>query len=355
MRLTGLRITNFRNIGQAELDFQGARQFFCGSNGQGKTNLLEAIGMITAMRSFRTTKRLPLLRADEPHASIRANLELAGGKPIQVDIRLSRAVRKAFVDEAPFERFSDFIGNYPTVTLSSGDIQFLRGAPALRRRFFDLILSFGEPPYLEHLRKYHNTLKHRNALLKLDNPRPQLPAFDQLLAAQASAVTQLRRDAIRHFHGYLVHFYNMIAQSGKEVPSIAYIPSKAAESPSDFLGLYQTNLGRDLHAGTTTIGPHRDDFSFELNGYPAEEYASEGQQRALVLSLRFAQFAYFKEKSGTLPVLLADDILGELDPIRRERFWQAIDEETQLVATGTTLPDDPAPWQTFQVDNGTFS
>ena len=355
MRLTDLNITNFRNIGQAALSFEGTRQFFCGANGQGKTNLLEAIGMITAMRSFRTTKRLPLLRQEEPHASIGAQVELEPGTTTQIDVRLSRVARKAFVDETPVEKFSEFIGHYPTVTLSSEDIQLLRGAPSLRRRFFDLILSFGEPLYLDTLRKYHNTLKHRNALLKLEDPRPQLPAFDTQLAQQATTLVQLRRDALLQIQSHLARFYGGIAQSDTETPAILYEPSKATETAEDFSALLQTNLDRDIFSGTTNIGPHRDDYALQLNGNPALEYASEGQQRALVLALRFAQFTYFQEKSGTTPILLADDILGELDPARRERFWEAIPPDTQLVATGTSLPSDPEPWQAFHVDNGTFS
>ena len=114
-------------------------------------------------------------------------------------------------------------------------------------------------------------------------------------------------------------------------------------------------MERDIFSGSTTIGPHRDDFQFLLNEKPALEFASEGQQRAWVLSLRFAQFSYFKDKSGTIPILLADDILGELDPERKKRFWEAIDPKTQVIATGTSLPEDVEPWQTFSVQNGTFS
>lgn len=355
MRLNDLYISNFRNIGQATLPFEGNRHFFWGSNGQGKTNLLEAIGMITAMRSFRTTKRLPLLRQEDPNASVCAQVELKPGDNTQIDIRLSRVTRKAFVDEALVEKFSDFIGRFPTVTMSSEDIQLLRGAPSLRRRFFDLILSFGDPYYLGTLRKYHNTLKHRNALLKLDDPRPQLPAFDTLIAEQASVLTQLRKDTLLQFQDHLARFYNGISQNRSETPSIVYAPSKPAQSQGEFYSLLQANLDRDIYSGTTNIGPHRDDFTLQLNSNPALEYASEGQQRALVLSLRFAQFTYFQEKSGTAPILLADDILGELDPARRYRFWEAIPPDTQLIATGTSLPSDSEPWQTFQVDNGTFS
>ena len=355
MRLTYLSITNFRNIEHAELTFEDRRQFFCGSNGQGKTNLLESVGMISAMRSFRTTKRTPLIRHGEAHATIKAEIELKDAETTKVDIHLSRNLRKAFIDEAPVEKFSEFIGKFPTVILSSEDIQLLRGQPSLRRRFFDLILSFGEPEYLSTLQKYHHILKQRNALLKMDNPLPQLTAFDHQLANQASHLIHIRKEAILQFKKHLQKFYEQIAQNENEVPDLIYDPSRSSESPDDFMILLQHSLERDLHSGSTTIGPHRDDFPLLLNENLAVEFASEGQQRALVLALRFAQFSYFREKSGTTPILLADDILGELDPGRRERFWHAIAPETHLIATGTSLPDDRDPWQLFQVDHGHFS
>ena len=208
--------------------------------------------MITAMRSFRTTKRLPLLRQAQPHASIRAQVEMAQGERTQINVHLSRVSRKAFVDEAQIEKFSDFIGRFPTVTLSSEDIQLLRGSPSLRRRFFELVLSFGDPFYLETLRKYHNTLKHRNALLKLDDPRPQLPTFDTQLAGYASVLAKLRKIPSSNSKG-TTGFYNGIALADSETPSIFYSPSKPADS-EEFYSLLQANLDRDIYSGTTNIG-----------------------------------------------------------------------------------------------------
>ena len=310
--------------------------------------------MLTAMRSFRTMKRMPLIRFDQPNARIRTELVLDEHSSM-VDIHLSRVLRKAFVDEAPVEKFTDFLGKFPTVTFSSEDIQLLRGAPALRRRFFDLVLSFGEPFYLETLRKYHHTLKQRNALLKVANPYSQIAAFDQFLAAQACRLTQLRLELLEDFNQHLKMFYTKISDTLQETPDLKYSQYKPLHSEEDFLNSLKRHLERDLSSGSTSIGPHRDDYMFLLNDRPAFEYASEGQQRAWVLSLRFAQFSYFNEKSRTTPILLADDILGELDPARRERFWSAIPPDTQVIATGTSLPQDIVPWQTFAVQNGVFS
>ena len=358
MRLKHFRISNFRNIEKAEIVLEGYRHFFCGPNGQGKTNMLEAIGLLTAMRSFRTTKRLPLIREEQPHANVRAEVLMNGlddENSTQVDIHLSRVLRNARVDEAPIEKFSDFLGQFPTVVFSSEDIQLLRGSPSGRRRFFDLVLSFGDPRYLQSLRKYHKTLKQRNALLKFSDPYSQIPSFDQLLAPIAAHLIHLRVELLAELDQYLKNFYSKIADNPAEVPDLQYSQAKVARSEEEVLDLLQHNLERDISSGSTSHGPHRDDFLFLFNGKSAMEFASEGQQRAWVLSLRFAQYLYFREKSGTDPIILADDILGELDPERRKRFWKAIDPMTQVIATGTSLPDDAEPWQTFSVVNGTFA
>jgi len=358
MRLKHFRISNFRNIEKAEIFLEGYRHFFCGPNGQGKTNMLEAIGMLTAMRSFRTTKRMPLIRDEQPHANVRAFLlmnEFDDEKTTQVDIHLSRVLRNARVDEAPVEKFSDFLGQFPTVVFSSEDIQLLRGTPSGRRRFFDLVLSFGDSHYLDCLRKYHQTLKQRNALLKSSDPFSQIPSFDQLLAPIAAKLINLRLELLAEFNQHLKSFFTKLVETSVEVPDLQYSQTKMARSEDEFLYLLKNNLERDVFSGSTSLGPHRDDFLFLFNGKSAIEFASEGQQRAWVLSLRFAQYLYFREKSGTNPVILADDILGELDPARRQRFWNAIDPNTQVIATGTTFPEDRKPWQTFSVSNGKFA
>ncbi len=355
MRLNHIRLRDFRNIETADLRLEGNRQFLHGLNGQGKTNLLEAAGLLSAARSFRTHDIQPLIRHGQPLAAVFAETEAEDSPPSAVDIRLAKGRRTILVDEAPVDRYADFIGRYPTVTISSADIQLLRGAPGLRRRFVDLVLSFGQPEYLQALRTYHKALLERNALLKKEGADDQITAFDHVLAPQASILATLRKQVLGQLTDQFQAFYRQIARSDTETPDLRHKPSEPCESPQDFADLLRRNRERDRAARSTQAGPHRDDFVLLLNSHKAVDFASEGQQRALVLALRFAQFGYFREQSGTTPVILADDILGELDPARRQRFWDACDPDAQILATGTTLPDDTGPWQVFQANEGAFT
>jgi DNA replication and repair protein RecF len=142
-----------------------------------------------------------------------------------------------------------------------------------------------------------------------------------------------------------------------EAAGLAYAPDFAQPDEGAFAAMLAAGRERDGLLKTTQRGPHRDDLEFTLDGHPAREVASEGQQRSLVLALRLAQAAWFQERTGVPPVLLADDVLGELDPERRRRFWAALDPTLQIIATGTSLPDDAAlgHWQVFRVETGHFA
>jgi DNA replication and repair protein RecF len=142
----------------------------------------------------------------------------------------------------------------------------------------------------------------------------------------------------------------------REPAGLGYEPNFAEASAESLLARYESGRARDRQFRTTMAGPHRDDFHFTVKHTAAKDFASEGQQRSLVLALRLAQAAWFRAKSGVRPVLLADDVLGELDPARRRRFWQAIDPESQVIATGTHLPDaELGAWQVFEVVDGAVS
>ena len=354
MRLNNIRLVDFRNIELTDLALDDKRHFFCGANGQGKTNILEAAGLITALRSFRTTEIQPLIKQGQVSASVKSTVSLEKTSQSTIDIHLTRSGRKVLMDETPVERLNDIIGRYPTIAISSADIQLLRGAPSLRRRFFDLILSFGEPEYLMALKGYHKALRARNALIKNNGTDDEIDAFDHLLSTFAATIVQQRRNTLLQFQDIFQDFYHRIAESKTENPELCYKPSESPESPEEFAALLHRNRNKDKLYRTTQSGPHRDDFSFLLNGNKAASFASEGQQRALVLSLRFVQFEYFREKSNTMPVILADDILGELDPGRRRRFWDACNADAQIIATGTELPETTESWNVFKVLQGTF-
>jgi DNA replication and repair protein RecF len=254
-------------------------------------------------------------------------------------------------------RLSDHVGRFPTVVFSSQDLQLIRGAPALRRRWLDLTLSAMDAEYLRALQSYTRSLAERNSLLRRRDPRVagEIAAFDRTLAPAGARIIALRAERVVELAAELSRSYALLSE-GAEEATLSYVSALAGLGAEALLAALEAGRARDLQAGTTLTGPHRDDLRFGVAGADAADFASEGQQRSAMLALRLAQAAWFHKCSKVRPVLLADDVLGELDPGRRARFWAALDRESQVIATGTARPDpDLGEWQVFAVAGGTVS
>jgi DNA replication and repair protein RecF len=356
MRLRKITLRHFRNVGLASLEFSGRRQFVAGANGQGKTSLLEAAGFITALRSFRSMDNKLLIGHGQQLAAIACELEHERLGDTRLTIKLRPEGRELMCDGQRVVRLADHLGKFPTVVFSSQDLQLVRGSPAGRRRWLDLTLSAMDAAYLQALQTYTRALAERNSLLKLGRASDgELAAFEQVLAPAAAELIALRAEGLKALGAILKSAYAQLCEAA-EPAGLAYKPDFAEPSAEVLLARLEGGRARDRQFRTTIAGPHRDDFAFSVRGTAARDFASEGQQRSLVLALRLAQAAWFREKSVVRPVLLADDVLGELDPARRRRFWSAIDAESQVIATGTRLPDaELGAWQVFTAADGGFA
>ena len=353
MRLRKLSVHHFRNVGFAAVELVGRQQFLVGANGQGKTNLLEAIGFLTALRSFRSADNKVLIQHEQRDAAIACVVEHERLGETEVTIKVRPEGKEVWCDQTRITRLADYLGKFPTVVFSSQDIQLVRGSPTLRRRWLDLTLAAMDAAYLRVLQSYTRALADRNALLKTGRATAaELSAFEQALAPAAAELIALRAAGVRVLSATLQTAYAGLSD-GAEEATIAYQPNFGDATAEALLGRFEAGRARDTQFRTTLVGPHRDDLAFSVRGVAAKDFASEGQQRSAVLALRLAQTAWFREKSGVRPVLLADDVLGELDPARRRRFWTAIGGEAQVIATGTHLPDaDLGAWQVFDVQGG---
>lgn len=359
MHLRKLTLRHFRNVGFAALEFSGRQQFLLGANGQGKTNLLEAAGFITALRSFRTTDNKLLIGHGQTCAALACEVEHERQGATKLTIKLRHDGKEVWTDQERVTKMADYLGRFPTVVFSSQDMLLVRGSPALRRRWLDLTLAAMDATYFRALQTYTRALAERNALLKMGRAdEQQLGAFEQTLAPAAAELIARRRDGLAALGATMQRAYSHLCDE-VEPAGLAYQPNFEADSAEAILARLESGRARDQQFRSTLVGPHRDDFHFSVKKTAAKDFASEGQQRSLVLALRLAQAAWFKERSGVRPVLLADDVLGELDPVRRRRFWSAIDPESQVIATGTHLPTvgeradtEPAAWQVFEVADG---
>lgn len=355
MKLRGIRLQDFRNIATAALEFAGERIFLAGANGQGKTNLLEAIGYVSALRAFRPGDNRVLIREGAGEAALAFALEHERLGPSEVVVRIRPRGKEATFDGAPVRRLADCIGRFPTVLFASEDIHLVRGAPAVRRRWLDLHLASLDADYLSALQTFHRALEQRNQLLKRHAAVAELIAFEQQLAPAAAVLAVRRNDAVAQLATLTQASFAALTH-GADHAALQYAADASATDAAAWLALWEQQRGRDLQFGATQRGPHRDDLELHINGRAATFYGSEGQQRALVLALRFAQLRDARARTGIAPVVLADDVLGELDPVRRAQFWAAMDPDLQLFATGTSEPaaSNHETWQIVRVRAGAF-
>ena len=352
MRFLNLRLQNFRNVEFAELSLDAPRTFLLGTNGQGKSNLLEALGLVTALRSFRTQNMAALPRKDVGQYALVYSVEHEHQGETDIELYGGREGRKVLVDGESINRLGDFIGRFPVVPLSSGDLQLLRGSPAERRRFIDLTLSAIDREYYDALRNYHRGLAERNRLLKNGGSSAEFDAFEVEIAHHAAMISAKRSEGVERLRTVLLDVYTRMAEAD-EGPDLELKPNVEIEAAADFVGTLAHARKRDEILGSTQKGPHRDDFGLALQIGGAREYASDGQQRGLCVALRIAQACLFREALQLSPVLLADDVLGELDPRRKAGFWRACPEDLQIVATGTKAPEDAVSWAVHNVEAGT--
>ena len=362
MLLRKLTLRHFRNVGFATLEFSGRQHFLVGANGQGKTNLLEAAGFVTALRSFRTTENKLLVGHGQHASGLAYTLEHERQGETHVNITLRHDGKELWCDHARVTRLADYLGRFPTVVFSSQDIQLIRGSPANRRRWLDLTLAAMDAGYLRSLQTATRALAARNALLRSGRgTEAEFGAFEAALAPAAAELIARRAEGLRMLGRTMEAAYARLADD-HEPAGLIYQPNFEVPSADALLARLEAGRERDGKFRTTLVGPHRDDFLLRVKHTPAREYGSEGQQRSLALALRLAQAVWFHEKSGVRPVLLADDVLGELDPPRRDRFWNSLDPESQIIATGTQLPaiggkagDPRGAWQIFEVRDGVFT
>ncbi|MDR1817462.1 MAG: DNA replication and repair protein RecF [Puniceicoccales bacterium] len=356
MFLRLLRLSDFRNIGFAEVPLGHRRCFLLGANGQGKTNLLEATGLLPALRSFRTRDVACLVRhgATAAQAGYVLEHEREGEVEIAVTLDARAGTRSVSIAGGRIRRLAEYLGRFPAVPFCAADIELLRGSPAGRRRWLDLLLASENPAYFEALRRYHAALAQRNQLLK-NAPAPDhalLASFEKIMAPEARTLAAARADALGELGDAVRVLCGKMGVTGDA--GVNYKPD-AAPAGGDWERLLAAQRRRDLLLGATQRGPQRDDFEFHLGGHPARETASEGQQRALVLALELAWLERLRAAGGApAPLVLADDILGELDPQRRAGFWATLGDACQVIATGTTPPPDPENWHIIHVESGTF-
>jgi DNA replication and repair protein RecF len=345
MRLLQLSIQNFRNIREASLEFPPGAQLLVGKNAQGKTSLLEALYFLATATSPRTRANRELVLRGSETAYIHLDFERQG-RPRSVGAGLAEKERRFRVDGEPLRRISDLYGNLRAVFFSPEDLEFLAGGPAARRRTLDLSLCQRQPAMVRALLDYRKTLKQRNALLKTADAPTMVRAWDRELARLGARVIEGRAIHALDILDRTAFHYLELTRTNETLAGLYRSSgtkqtwSEASEIPTqaDLERLFLVQLGqtleRDLALKTTSCGPHRDDLVLEIAGVSAERYASQGQRRSAVLSLKLAERDLLAE-GGEPPILLVDDVTHEMDAGRCQQFLQKITSEGQALLTFT--------------------
>jgi DNA replication and repair protein RecF len=313
MHLAQLRLRDFRNYARLDATFSPGFHLFLGDNAQGKTNILEAIYLIATLRSFRGVGSAQMVRHEQRGYFVGGTVAAQGEH--EVKIYWSTKERSLTLDARPIRKLTDYLGVLRTVVFCTEDLQLIRGPGRARRRFMDLLLSQTYPTYLPLLQRYTRALRSRNALLKRPILDPHaLDSFSRELIAAGTEIVRFRTELAPRFAPMAQRAYRSISNEAEEL-RFEYSPSVR----SDFAVELAQSHARERGYRSTLLGPHRDELQLLVNDRPAVQYGSEGQKRTLAIALKMAQAEYLTEIHAP-PVLLIDDIMGELDVKRRSGF-----------------------------------
>jgi len=348
MQLQSIELHHYRNYDSLQLRIGAGVNIFIGPNAQGKTNLLEAIHVLALTKSHRTSKDRELIAWNGQTAVIRAELERKYGQ-MKLELQLSPQGKKAKLNGLEQRKLSGFVGSLNVVLFAPEDLDIVKGAPGVRRRFMDMEIGQVHPGYLHDHQQYQKILQQRNNYLKqTDLSRSQadlLAVWNEQLATYGVKMMQRRKNFIYHLQQWAEKIHSGIT-AGTEQLEVMYKPSfgQDANHAEDATSLFQQFMikltqykEQEFRRGMTMVGPHRDDLAFAINGKDVQSFGSQGQQRTAALSLKLAELELMREEIGEYPILLLDDVLSELDQKRQTQLIETFQSRVQTFITTTGL------------------
>ncbi|MDO4680966.1 MAG: DNA replication/repair protein RecF [Aerococcus sp.] len=349
MRLNSLKLTHFRNYEDQEVTFAPGINVFIGENAQGKTNLLEAIYMLSLARSHRTAKDREVIGWGADFARLEGILEKKH-TTVPLTLTLTKHGKAAKVNHLEQRRLSDYVGMLNVVLFAPEDLELVKGSPQQRRKFIDMELSQMNARYLHESSQYQRLLKQRNAYLKQLQRRETtdqvyLEVLTEQLIQSASMIMLMRQQFIDQLETIARPIHEELSE-GKETLSVKYLATIAlpetkdhpeAELQSTLMAHFKDVKSKEIEKGVTLFGPQREDVTFFINGQEVQKFGSQGQQRTTALSLKLAEIECMEQVLGDYPILLLDDVLSELDDRRQTHLLKAIESRTQTFLTTTSL------------------
>lgn len=338
MQVKHLCVQNFRNLSQVDLRPHQRFNIICGDNGQGKTNLIESIYWLATLRPFRTTRIRELIKWDSDSADVAAVVD-AHGLEHRLSAEIKNGQRDAF-REGKKVRSSQYFGALSVVLFTPDDVGLIRGSPENRRRFMDRAIFNGRQSHLDDCVTYRRALDSRNRLLRERAPDAMLDVYEQTLAQVGAQIIRSRAALIDSIEPLFIA--NIRAILGEEVAvSIRYkcsVSELGEPIEHSLMTLWQEDRLKDRDRGFTQKGPHTEDLVISLFGHSARNYASQGQQRSMVLALKISEIQLLKERSKQIPVVLLDDVSSELDAHRNKSLFDFLNQFDGQVFITTTDP-----------------
>jgi DNA replication and repair protein RecF len=350
VKIRELHVQQFRNHAQTDAVFTGGINAVLGDNGEGKTNLLEAISYLCLTKSFFGSTDGTVLRVGSTRFQVSGELEADAGIRYHVAVAYDHVEgsKNFSINKSPVEKFAQVVGQFPIVILSPESGAITTGGPADRRRFLDFVISQASKLYLEDLLEYRRVLRQRNRVLfdaraGRANGADVLEPWDQELVDRGVRITNRRKKFVEEFQPFVHEAYGRIA-GGVEKPAISYCPSVSAgeeAAEEELRTLFFQELKRkaqeERRLGLTLVGPHRDELELTINTLGVRSHASQGQHKTFLIALKIAEFLYLQKMRDERPILLLDDIFTELDNHRSERLLELTQSVGQAFVTATSV------------------
>ncbi len=346
MQIKSLRLKDFRNYTSCDVKLFDGLNLISGKNGQGKTNLVEAAMLCALSKSPRTSRDDDMKKENTSRSEAVVCFKRNFGE-VEIKCVLDDAFgKKFFVNGNEVKKLGELFGNLVAVYFSPTDLKIVSGGPSERREFMDTDISMLSGSYFNLLARYNKVLVQRNKLLKTTFDRSkladQIGVWNQQLAHLAGLIVKTRKNFIAKLLPKAAKVMKFISKDADEL-SMTYVGAKgenAEEIEAEILKSLENNLEKDMELGYTLVGPHRDDVRFELNHHDSRIFASQGQQRSIVLALKLAEVAVFENQLGEKPILILDDVFSELDSARQKKLYE-IFGDAQVLMTGTLFKFKP--------------
>lgn len=362
MKINKIRLRNYRNYQNLQLDLEHGVHFIIGKNAQGKTNLLEAIFYLSTTRSHRIQEDKELIREGEASFVIDSFIKKEDTS-LEQRICVDEKGKHLFIYHTPVRKVSDFIGEFNAVMFCPDDMRLFHSSPKVRRKFMDMELSKMSKQYTSTLNSFYRLLKERNACLKQETINQDfLQVLTQQMIQYEIVIIKQRYQFLLNLMKYCKPFYEELSQD-QTILSFDYmscVPYKQEEVMMEELKKkYEKALPRDLMVKQTTVGIHKEDFMWLLNGKKVESFASQGQKRSILLSLKVGIVHMIHSVIKEYPVLLLDDVFSELDQFRRKKLLLFLPKEVQIFISSTELEEIPdlqdRAFYVWKVENGCIS